>query len=88
MTDQHDDSDSTLSLAEARLVLTEIANSPEMRQEHAEVVDFCDARVLQDIVQFAWRHQFSDDRSGFKKDISTLQQYVADKAMEQGGINP
>ena len=86
MTDQLDDSDSTPSLAEARLVLTEIANSSQMRQEHADIVDFCDFRVLTDIVQFAWRHQFSDDRSGFKRDISTLQQYVADKAMEQEGI--
>jgi hypothetical protein len=76
------DPDSALTHVEARAVLLEIAESEALKEEFSLVSDSCTSDDLKEIVDLAWRHQFEDDRSGFKKDIKKLQEHVCDRAME------
>lgn len=62
-----------------REVLRHVALSERLREDHAEVADVLDDDDLTRIADLAWRHQFDEDRSAFKRDLGELQQYVARK---------
>lgn len=77
------ESDANLqSLDGARQVLAEVARSRDMYQSHLPISEHCDDRVLHTIVDLAWRHQFSEERYGFKKKVRELQEYVARRALD------
>lgn len=77
-----DAGDNLQTLEGARSVLLEVAANDSIRDEHAFIAPLCDEKVLGRIVELAWRHQFADDRYGFKRDIRELQEMVALKAKE------
>jgi hypothetical protein len=81
MAESHTDA-SLQSLDGARQVLVEVAHNREMHQSHLPISEYCDNTVLHQIVDLAWRHQFSDDRYGFKREIRELQEYVVRRATE------
>ena len=73
------------TLEGARAVLLGVALTTAMRQEHPLIAGHCDEGTLRKIVDLAWRHQFSTDRYGFKKEIRELQEYVAAKSAAARG---
>lgn len=63
-------------------MLLSIAKDPGLQAEHAVVAPFCDDQVLNGIIDLAWRHQFDEERHGFRRGIRELQEYVSLKARE------
>ena len=82
MSPDPDDLDDVQSREGARAVLLALSKEDGIRRDYAIIVNFCDDAMLQAVVDMAWRHQFSEDRYGFKKDVRELAQYVVGKAME------
>jgi hypothetical protein len=76
-----DSAEAALSLSKARAVLLEIAQDETLREDFSLISDFITPNDLQQIIELAWRHQFDDDRSEFKKAIGKLQEHVCAKAM-------
>ena len=74
--------DNLQSLDGAREVLVDLARSREMQADHAPISEYCDDKVLHSIVDVAWRHQFSEDRYGFKKEVRELEEYVVHRALD------
>lgn len=62
--------------AGARQALVTAAGKHDL-DEFATVPRYCDEDVLRQVIGLAWRHQFDDSRSPFRRNISELQQYVA-----------
>ncbi len=75
-----------LTSDDARGVLLDVARSAAIVDEFPRVAKLCDTPTLERLVDMAWRHQFADDRSGFNSQIRELQEYVAQKAANEGVI--
>lgn len=82
MTDEDPADDPALSRTDARLVLLQVAKNESGREEYLDISEYCDARVLQDVIDLAWTHQFEDDRSDFKQGVSALMDYVVSRALD------
>ena len=82
MSDTNFDTDSALTAFQARKALLEVAQSEALKEEYSLVSEACTPEDLQYIIELAWRHQFDDDRSAFKRDIAQLQVQVSERAMD------
>jgi hypothetical protein len=60
-----------------REVIRQVARSEDIRDEHADIADILDDTALDTIADLAWRFQFDDDRTEFKKGLGALHAYVA-----------
>lgn len=78
---ERDKSDVAQTLDGATDVLTKVAATRDMKDEHPLIADQFEESTLRQIAALAWRHQFSADRYGFRKDIREMQEYVTTKAL-------
>ena len=60
-----------------REVIRLVARSERIREEHADIADMLHDSDLDTIADLAWRFQFDDDRTEFKKGLGALHTYVA-----------
>jgi hypothetical protein len=68
---------------QALAVMLRGAENSDLREDHELVYAYCDTEVLTKFVDLAWRHQFEEDRSQFKRDLKELQEYVSKKYSER-----
>jgi hypothetical protein len=80
----HSDNDEAGHGREGALAaLEEVATSPEMvKQFGISTAAFRD-EDYQQLIALAWRHQFDDDRTKFKRDLRELQVHVTQRILDQ-----
>lgn len=74
----------SLTSDDAREVVVEVAQRTDISSEYPRMAVLCDPSVLTRVVDIAWRHQFDEDRSGFKREMRDLEAYVARRATSDG----
>lgn len=62
----------------ALAALQEIAQDADMRKQYGVAVDAFEPQDYEHLVALAWRYQFDDDRSKFKRELRELQQHVSE----------
>jgi hypothetical protein len=68
--------------AGALAALSEVATDPEIvRQFGVPAAAFQD-EDYQQLIALAWRHQFDDDRSKFKRELRELQAHVTQRILD------
>jgi hypothetical protein len=60
--------------------LREVAEAAD-RARFALAIDSFEANDYEEIVRLAWRHQFDDDRSKFKRELRQLQEHVSERIL-------
>ena len=80
----NDEADSATS-DDARDVLLSAARNEGIVAEYPQMADLCTPAILQQVVDLAWRCQFDDDRTVFKREIRELQEYVTQRARDADG---
>lgn len=64
----------------ALAALREVAASAD-RKRFALAIDSFEPEDYDEIVRLAWRYQFDDDRSKFKRDLRELQVHVSEQIL-------
>jgi len=59
--------------------LLEVAREPDIVSDYRTVSAAFEPDDYEQIIALAWRHQFNDDRSRFKREIRELQEHVSQR---------
>jgi hypothetical protein len=59
--------------------LLDVAQEPDIVSDYRTVTAAFDPADYEQIIALAWRHQFNDDRSKFKREIRELQEHVSQR---------
>jgi len=59
--------------------LLDVAREPDMVSEYRAASVAFEPDDYEQIISLAWRHQFSDDRGKFKREIRELQQHISQR---------
>ena len=70
----------------ALAALREVADSAD-RARFGMAVDSFEAEDYEQIIGLAWRHQFEDDRSKFKRELRELQEHVSERILARLELN-
>jgi hypothetical protein len=62
--------------------LLEVANEPDMLKEHRTANAAFTRADYEQLVAIAWRQQFNDDRTKFKRELRELQQHVSQRILD------
>lgn len=60
--------------------LKEVAEEAD-RRRFGMAIDSFEAADYEEITSLAWRHQFDEDRSKFKRELRELQEHVSEKIL-------
>jgi hypothetical protein len=67
----------------ALAALKEVATDPEMVKEFGITVEAFSDEDYDDLIALAWRYQFDDDRSRFKRGIRELQVHITKDILDR-----
>lgn len=73
--------DSGHSRAGALEALREAAQEADMVEDYPRVSGAFDAEDYEQIIGIAWRNQFDDDRTRFKREIRVLQEQISQRIL-------
>jgi hypothetical protein len=59
--------------------LLDVAREPDIVSDYRTVSAAFEPDDYEQIIALAWRHQFNDDRSRFKREIRELQEHVSQR---------
>jgi len=59
--------------------LLDVAREPDIVRDYRTVTAAFELTDYEQIIALAWRHQFNDDRSKFKREIRELQEHVSQR---------
>jgi hypothetical protein len=62
----------------ALAALREVANDADLQKQYGIAVASFEREDYEELIALAWRYQFDDDRSKFKRDIRALQEHVSE----------
>ncbi|GAA2755875.1 hypothetical protein [Actinopolymorpha rutila] len=79
---QSTDDDGGHGRAGALEALLDVARVPEVIRDYPIASDVFEQNDYEQIVAIAWRHQFNDDRSRFKREIRELQEHVSQRILD------
>lgn len=65
----------------ALAALREVAEDPDLKRQFGVAVASFEPGDYEQIVALAWRYQFDDDRSKFKRDLRELQGHVSQRIL-------
>jgi hypothetical protein len=57
--------------------LKDVAQEPDIVSDFRTASGAFDSEDYEQLIALAWRHQFNDDRSKFKREIRELQEHVS-----------
>jgi len=66
----------------ALAALNEVANDPEMIEQFGIPAAAFQDEDYQQLIALAWRHQFDDDRTKFKRELRELQEHVSQRILD------
>lgn len=67
----------------ALAALNEVAADPEMIKRFGIPVASFEPEDYQYLIALAWRHQFDDDRTKFKRELRELQVHVSQRILDR-----
>ncbi|MGO4359324.1 hypothetical protein AB4Y83_01355 [Terrabacter sp. RAF57] len=70
----------------ALLALREVADAADRRQ-FGLAIDSFEQGDYDEIVSLAWRYQFDDDRSKFRRELRELQSHVSERILARLELN-
>ena len=70
----------------ALAALQEVAEVAD-RTKFGMAIDSFEAEDYEQIIRLAWRYQFDDDRSKFKRELRELQQHVSERILARLELN-
>lgn len=70
----------------ALAALREVADSAD-RAKFGMATDSFEPGDYEQIIGLAWRHQFDDDRSKFKRELRELQEHVSERILARLELN-
>jgi hypothetical protein len=59
--------------------LLDVAQEPDIVRDYRTVTAAFEPTDYEQIIALAWRHQFNDDRSKFKRELRELQEHVSQR---------
>lgn len=65
----------------ALAALLEVAHSPAIQKQFGQVVDSFEPDDYEELIALAWRYQFDNDRSKFKRAVRELQEHVTERIL-------
>lgn len=77
----NDDADAGRSSAGALEALFDVAQEPGIINDYRSVAAVFGPDDYEQIIALAWRHQFNDDRSKFKREIRELQENISQRVI-------
>jgi len=66
----------------ALAALSEVATDPEIVKQFGIPVAAFQDEDYQQLIALAWRHQFDDDRTKFKRELRDLQAHVTQRILD------
>lgn len=75
-----DSDDAGHGRAGALEALMEVVDNAD-RREFGIAIDSFEPKDYEQIISLAWRYQFDDDRSKFKRELRELQEHVSDRIL-------
>lgn len=70
----------------ALAAIREVADAAD-RMKFGMAVDSFDPEDYEQLIGLAWRHQFDDDRSKFKRELRELQEHVSERILARLELN-
>jgi hypothetical protein len=67
----------------ALAALNEVATDPEMIKQFGIPAEAFQENDYQQLIALAWRHQFDEDRSKFKRELRELQEHVSQRILDR-----
>ena len=67
----------------ALAALNEVANDPEIVKLFGSVASAFREEDYEEIIALAWRHQFEEDRTKFKRELRDLQKHVSQRIIDR-----
>jgi hypothetical protein len=67
----------------ALAALTEVAAEPEMIEQFGIPAAAFQEEDYEQLIALAWRHQFDDDRTKFKRELRELQAHVTPRILDR-----
>jgi hypothetical protein len=84
MTDDEDDDDNAGQGRDGALkALYEAADDPQLRTQYAIAIAAFEPADYEHLIALAWRYQFDDDRTHFKRDLRKLQEHVSQRILDR-----
>jgi hypothetical protein len=83
MSAKPENDDASQGKAGALAALKEVATDPEMVREFRITTEAFSDEDYKDLISLAWRYQFDDDRSRFKREIRELQVHVTEEILDR-----
>jgi hypothetical protein len=71
----------------ALAALQEVAQDPAMRNEYRVAIDSFLPSDYEQLITLAWRYQFDDDRSKYKRELRELQEHVSERILARLELN-
>jgi hypothetical protein len=68
---------------DALAALNEIAATPEMTKQFGLQAAAFEPEDYEHLIALAWRYQFDDDRTKFKRDLRELQAHVSQRILDR-----
>ncbi|GEM_PF-4058920 len=67
----------------ALAALNEVAADPEVVEQFGTPAGAFESEDYQQLIALAWRHQFDDDRTKFKRELRDLQEHVSQGILDR-----
>ncbi|MGY0003138.1 hypothetical protein [Micromonospora sp. I033] len=67
----------------ALAALNEVAADPDVVKQFGTAAGAFEPEDYQQLIALAWRHQFDDDRTKFKRDLRALQEHVSQRILDR-----
>ncbi|TYK51079.1 hypothetical protein [Actinomadura decatromicini] len=71
----------------ALAALKEAAQDPAMQKQHGPAAESFEPEDYEHLIALAWRYQFDDDRSKFKRELRELQEHVSNRILARLELN-
>jgi len=67
----------------ALAALNEVVNDPKMIKLFGSTASAFEEVDYRQLIALAWRHQFDDDRTRFKRELRALQEHVSQRILDR-----
>jgi transcription elongation factor GreA-like protein len=67
----------------ALAALYEVANGPEIIELFGSAASAFQEEDYQQLIALAWRHQFDEDRTKFKRELRELQEHLSQRIVDR-----
>ncbi|WFE62419.1 hypothetical protein [Micromonospora sp. WMMD714] len=71
----------------ALAALNEVAADPDVVRQFGASAGAFEPDDYQHLIALAWRHQFDDDRTKFKRDLRALQEHVSQRILDRAELS-